>query len=47
MVLSSARCNLPDNCQVSHSVQTGSGIHSASYPVGTGDSLPVDNAAGA
>jgi hypothetical protein len=30
-----------------HSVQTGSGPHSASYPMGAGDSFPVSKAAGA
>jgi hypothetical protein len=28
-------------------VQTGSGVHSTSYPVGTGGSFPGDKAAGA
>jgi hypothetical protein len=30
-----------------HSVQTGSGAHPASYPMGTGGSFPGDKAAGA
>jgi hypothetical protein len=30
-----------------HSIQTGSGTHPASYPVGTGDSFPGGKAAGA
>jgi hypothetical protein len=30
-----------------HSVQTGSGAHPASYPMGTGDSFPEDKSAGA
>jgi hypothetical protein len=30
-----------------HRVQTGSGAHSASYPMGTGDSFPGRKAAGA
>jgi hypothetical protein len=30
-----------------HVVQTGSGAHPASYPMGTGDSLPGGKAAGA
>jgi len=29
-----------------HRVQTGSGVHPASYPVGTGDSFPRGTAAG-
>jgi hypothetical protein len=30
-----------------HSVQTGSGVHSTSYPMGKGGSFPEDKAAGA
>jgi hypothetical protein len=30
-----------------HRIQTGSGAHPASYPVGTGGSFPGDKAAGA
>jgi hypothetical protein len=30
-----------------HSIQTGSGARTASYPMGNGDSFPVDKAAGA
>jgi len=28
-----------------HHIQTGSGVHAASYPVGTGISLPIGKAA--
>jgi hypothetical protein len=29
-----------------HNIETGSGAHPASYPMGTGNSLPVGKAAG-
>jgi hypothetical protein len=35
------------NFSLHHRVQNGSGAHSASYPVGTGSSLPTGKAAGA
>jgi hypothetical protein len=34
------------NFYLLHPAQTGSGIHPASYPVGTGDSFPVGKVAG-
>jgi hypothetical protein len=41
--------SIPDSARFSlpHSVQTGSGIHPASYPMGTGGSFPGGKAAGA
>jgi len=33
-------------CFLQHYVQTGSGAHSASYPMGTSGSSPADKAAG-
>jgi hypothetical protein len=35
------------NCSLNHCVQTGSGAHPASYPMGTKGSFPGDKAAGA
>jgi hypothetical protein len=35
------------NFSLRHSVQTGSGAHSACYPMGTGGSFPGGKAAGA
>jgi hypothetical protein len=35
------------NYSLRHHVQTGSGAHLASYPMGTGGSSPEDKAAGA
>jgi hypothetical protein len=35
------------NFSLLHQVQTGSGVHSASYPMGTEGSYPGDKAAGA
>jgi hypothetical protein len=35
------------NCSLRHRVQTGSGAHPVSYPVGTGGSFPGGKAAGA
>jgi len=34
------------NFYLHHRVQNGSGIHPASYPMGTGGSIPVSKAAG-
>jgi hypothetical protein len=36
-----------ENFSLHHRVQTGAGVHPASYPMGTGGSFPGDKAAGA
>jgi hypothetical protein len=45
-----SRIRLPagaGNFSLHHRVQNGSGAHSASYPMGSRGSFPMDNAAGA
>jgi hypothetical protein len=43
---SELKCQYGQEFSLLHVVQTGSGVHSNSYPIGTGGSFPGGKAAG-